>query len=752
MSGRPNTDDIRHDELSARLLEESTDVTAVVDPAGSLRYVSPAAKRVIGYEPDELVGEDGLEFVHPADRETVSDAVGTVSEHSEHTVEFRFECPDGSWSWIEATMRDRRDDDVICGILVNARDVTDRKTHERDLLATKERLKLAVEGANLGIWDWKMQTDDVSRDELLTDMLGYTQSEMGTRLEGWKRLVHPADRKRHNRVLAEHVKHRTPYYQCDHRLRTKADGWKWVRTMGKVVERDEDGTPVRAVGIHQDIDDRKRAELVLEEERQLFREGPVVVFKWGDTDGWPIEYVSDNVEDVFGYTPRELERAAFAYLVHDDDLDRVTRAVADERDRGTDRFTLDPYRIRTADGEVRWVMEYTTTLQSDRDNTSLLGYLVDITERKEYERQLEASEQTYRRLFEDTRDALMLLDRDGFFDCNQQTLELFDVDSVDDFVEYAPWDLSPATQPDGRDSKEAALEYVETAFEDGEAFFQWTHCRTDGTPFPAEVKLSRFDHDGDPALHAMVRDITERRAYQQRIETQRDNLEMVNQMLRHDIRNDIQLITAYAEFLSEESDEAVEEYVEKIRDNADHAVELTVTARELADVMLSAEEDLHPVDLRGVLQRELEEVRSAYPGASIIGESDVPAETILANDMLGSVFRNLLKNAIQHNDEDVPVVTVSATKRDDSAVVRIADNGPGVPDDQKTAIFGKGEKGLDSQGSGFGLYLTTELVDSYDGDVWVEDPTPETAAGDPTQPDDADSGGAVFVVELPIAE
>jgi sensor histidine kinase regulating citrate/malate metabolism len=105
--------------------------------------------------------------------------------------------------------------------------------------------------------------------------------------------------------------------------------------------------------------------------------------------------------------------------------------------------------------------------------------------------------------------------------------------------------------------------------------------------------------------------------------------------------------------------------------------------------------------------------------------------------MLDSVFRNLVKNGVDHNDKDVPEVTLSGADRGDTVVVRIADNGPGVPDERKDAIFGKGNAGLESEGSGIGLYLVRTLVEGYGGDVWVEDDDPE---------------GAVFNVGLPKAD
>lgn len=105
--------------------------------------------------------------------------------------------------------------------------------------------------------------------------------------------------------------------------------------------------------------------------------------------------------------------------------------------------------------------------------------------------------------------------------------------------------------------------------------------------------------------------------------------------------------------------------------------------------------------------------------------------------MLASVFRNVLTNAIQHNDKEIPEVIVSATREDGHVLIRVADNGPGVPDDRKEEIFEQGEMGLDSEGTGLGLYLVDTLVGRYGGEVRVEDNDPE---------------GGVFLVELSIAE
>ena len=248
----------------------------------------------------------------------------------------------------------------------------------------------------------------------------------------------------------------------------------------------------------------------------------------------------------------------------------------------------------------------------------------------------------------------------------------------------------------------------------------------------------RRNPDGEIfGTHALYVDITDEQQVQA-LERQNERLDLLNQILRHDIRNDLQLITSHAELLAEECDgPELHDHIDAVLESADHAVDLTTTAKQLADVMRSGDKRLKQVDLQASLRSELDDIQSSYPNTTVACETGVPNVPVRANEMLDSVFRNILKNAVQHNDSERPVITVSATERADSVVVRFADNGPGVPDAQKDEIFGKGEKGLESQGTGLGLYLVQMLVGSNGGDVWVEDNEPE---------------GAVFVVELPKIE
>jgi PAS domain S-box-containing protein len=131
-------------------------------------------------------------------------------------------------------------------------------------------LEQAVESAGLGIWDHDMVSDKVTRNERWAEMLGYTLKELKSDANTWRNLVHPDDMPVVNQIAAEHEAGRTPFFQVEHRLRSKSGEWKWILNWGKIVKRDKDGHPLRATGTHLDITERKQ-----EEEKRLKLEAQI---------------------------------------------------------------------------------------------------------------------------------------------------------------------------------------------------------------------------------------------------------------------------------------------------------------------------------------------------------------------------------------------------------------------------------------------------------------------------------------------
>lgn len=154
--------------------------------------------------------------------------------------------------------------------------------------------------------------------------------------------------------------------------------------------------------------------------------------------------------------------------------------------------------------------------------------LQDITKQRRRERSL----QQFRAVFEGSRDAVMLMDESGYFDCNAATVRLFQAPDRATVLRYHPSSLSPTTQPDGRPSSDGIRERIQEAFTDGFAFFEWTHCTLDGVPFPTEIHLSRIDLDSRPILEAVVRDISEQKQAVAQIRQARDRAETYFEIVR----------------------------------------------------------------------------------------------------------------------------------------------------------------------------------------------------------------------------
>ncbi len=181
-------------------------------------------------------------------------------------------------------------DSTIVGRVWSFRDVTARQRAETALLDTREYLELALKGADLGTWDWDVSTGALRLNERWAEMLGYRFEEIEPHVRSWERLVHPDDLPAVMVVLNAHLEGRTPFYETEHRMRRKSGEWLWILDKGRVIERDGQGTPLRACGTHLDISDRKQAEEALRAQLSLLQ---ILI----DTIPSPIFY--KNVEGVY---------------------------------------------------------------------------------------------------------------------------------------------------------------------------------------------------------------------------------------------------------------------------------------------------------------------------------------------------------------------------------------------------------------------------------------------------------------------
>lgn len=250
-------------------------------------------------------------------------------------------------------------------------------------------------------------------------------------------------------------------------------------------------------------------------------------------------------------------------------------------------------------------------------------------------------------------------------------------------------------------------------------------------------------------------------------ERARDNFELLNSIIRHDILNSMMIVQSRAEFIEEQAeDDRVREFAATILAQSSGVVDQVERTRAILQALRASEPRLEATDLRATLEREAEAARATYDG--VVVDLDLPEGPlhVRADDLLGDVVGNVVSNAVEHNDDAEPHVEVSATvepvddtvegpEGDEVVELRIADDGPGIDDELKDAVFRRDETGLheDGTGSGFGLFFVDTMMEKYAGTVRVEDNEPRGsvfvlrfAAADPA----AESGQSVAdAVEVP---
>ena len=261
--GRDLSERRRRERRFQALVEESNDLISVVDADGVFQYQSPSIKRILGYSPDETLGDTAWEYVHPDDRAGLIEAFehGIDNADANPVIQYRARHANGSWRWLEARGNNQLANPVVDGYIINSRDITDRKQHEQELKRARDLMSDIEQLADIGAWEYDPDSDTTMMTGGTRRILGL-EPEAECSIEEAFGCFHPADRERLTERFTECLETGASY-EIDVRLTTAEGAQRWVRARCKRMDGPDSEGVVR--GYVREITEERTRERQLTE-------------------------------------------------------------------------------------------------------------------------------------------------------------------------------------------------------------------------------------------------------------------------------------------------------------------------------------------------------------------------------------------------------------------------------------------------------------------------------------------------------
>ncbi|ATZ73131.1 hypothetical protein CWC33_05200 [Idiomarina sp. X4] len=380
-------------------------------------------------------------------------------------------------------------------------------------LPLTDRLMMMLEATQAGTWEWNVQTGECYFNERWAEIIGYTLDELKPHsIETWIEYVHAEDGQVSDKILNEHFDGKRSFYECEARMRHKDGHWVWVRDYGKLVSRTADGKPEWVVGTHIDISGLKELSQRFEAFADLL---PGVVYQYEQhPDGSScFPFASQGMKHIYGVSPDAVKHDASPVfkVIHPDDLPRVAKTITESAERGVDWIC--EYRVIHS-GKTRWVFGHARPQSGIDESTLWYGMIIDITDRKKLELELEKSQANLK--------LAQRIARTGHWEANMESGELYWSDMVYEILGYERGELEPSVElfrnlvPDEDMTSVARSE--ERAQKTGVHDVQHRMTTRDGSLIWVH-ELAELQSDGI-TLIGTVRDITEQKNLELKLQQQ----------------------------------------------------------------------------------------------------------------------------------------------------------------------------------------------------------------------------------------
>lgn len=454
-------------------------------------------------------------LIHPEDVERVRATLQAVlaDEVPSYRASYRFLAVNDNWKWVRAYGKvvERDAQGKALRLTGTIADITLQKHMQEELHTSESRWQFALEGADEGVWDWNVATNKVFFSRRWKQMLGYAVDELDNRFEEWESRVHPEDLERCYRDLDRHYHHETPVYQNEQRLRCKDGSYKWILARGKVIEWDNDGKPIRIIGTHTDITERRRMQETLDlQARAMEASMDGILIADATQMDVPIVYCNRAFEDITGYSKEEILGHNCRFLQATDqgqpELDKLRQA---QRDGRSAMVLLRNYR---KDGSLFWNELSISPVHDDNGKlTNFIGISHDVTGR------IKAKE-ALRREYEFSTTAINALPG-AFFVLSKQNKILRLNDNVETISGYSHDEMARMQPQDffAAEDHELIKNCIVKCFQSGHADCEARVLTKSGELIPYYLQSQTRILDGEECLVGTGTDISALKRMQQEL-------------------------------------------------------------------------------------------------------------------------------------------------------------------------------------------------------------------------------------------
>jgi two-component system, LuxR family, sensor kinase FixL len=631
---------------------------------------------------------------------------------------------------------------LIVGLIVQRSRL---KRAERSLRDSEERISLAAEAANLGMWVWDVVKDDVWMTDRGRALFGFASD---TRLDHAALVarVHPEDRAARDTAISRAIETQGEY-AMEYRVLLPDGTLRWIGARGHCMNIGETRGP-ELLGISMDVTAQKQAEDALRESEARFRSmadsAPVMIWMSG-----PDKLCSFFNKGWLDFTGRSLEQElgnGWAEGVHREDFDRCLEVYVNSFD-ARQSFTME-YRLRRRDGEYRWVLDIgTARFAPDGTFLGYIGSCIDITERKQ-------AQERFQLVVEASPNGIVLVNAQGLIvlvnACVEKLFGYGREELIGQGVELLVPEWFRGQHPAHRAGFHAAP--AARAMGAGRELFA---RRKDGSEFPVEIGISPIRSPEGTLVLSVIVDISARKQAEAEARRHRDELAHLSRVaimgemagsLAHELNQPLGAIVTNAgaalRFLERDklSAEKLREVLQDIVADGRRASELIHTIKGMGR---KEEGDRQFLDLNEVIAEVVRLTRSdaLVHDCTVLTWLHPALPKVEANLVqLQEVFLNLILNAFEAL-KDVPrdrrrVVIRTECDSDSAVRARVRDFGIGLPTEKPERIFDQFFS-TKQEGMGIGLFIARSIVIAHGGTLWAEN---------------AEGGGAQFFLRLPASQ